>query len=75
MLRLRREIWGFEGIIAYDIEPLRLEHVLNKHIRVGTCPEGYAYPEIWLQEKIPDELCAVLERKEQMQTEKQNRLK
>ena len=61
---IRKQIWALTGELDYDLGEKDLLKVLGRHSSIGFVPQGYFYPELLTQAKMPNELEEALKNKE-----------
>jgi len=56
-------MWATIGLYKYGFELAHLRTVALRHIKIGTLPSGYMYPELNTLDSVPKELREVMIRK------------
>ena len=51
MIELKQRLWVILGVLDHSFNLTVLETIVAKHMRIGTIPSGYFYPELYLHRK------------------------
>jgi len=53
---IRQRMWATIGLYKYGFELAQLRQVALTHMKIGTLPSGYMYPELNTLDAVPTEL-------------------